>query len=115
MKRWLTIALSLTLLSCATKHPMAGQWKGIDAEGKEVVLFLSRDGKFEAMAKGENLTGTWVVDDKVEPNRIDLNFEGKKISSIAKVQGDNLMIEPVGSDGKLPTAFSAKATYYKRQ
>ncbi len=115
MKRWFAIALALTLLSCAKGHPMAGQWKGVDAEGQEVVLFLSRDGKFEAVAKGERLKGTWAVDDKVEPNRIDLDFEGKKISSIAKVQEDNLMIEPVGPDGKLPTVFSNKATYYKRQ
>lgn len=94
---------------------MVGQWKGLDADGKEVVLFLEQDGKFEAVAKGERVKGTWAIDDKVDPMRFVLNFEGKKVASIAKVQKDNLLIEPVGPEGKLPSTFSENATYYKRQ
>ena len=109
------LGLAALVIGCVRSHPMEGQWKGVDAEGKEVVLFLHREGKFEAVARGERVAGTWLVDEEVEPNRIDLNFEGKKVSSIAKVQADNLLIEPVGSDGKLPTSFSKKATYYTRQ
>jgi hypothetical protein len=103
------------LVSCATTHPLAGRWKGQDADGSEVVLFLEADGDLEAISKGDRLAGKWKVDQSVEPNRIDLIFETRTFSSILKIQGDSMLIEPVGDDGKLPTKFSDKATFYKRQ
>lgn len=108
------IALVL-LAGCAATHPLAGRWKGKDAEGHEVVLFLEADGDFEAIARGERLVGKWKVDQDAEPDRIDLTFETRSISSIMKVQGDSMLIEPVGDDGKAPTKFTDKATFYKRQ
>lgn len=116
MKR-LLLALACLLLvsSCMANHPLTGRWKGEDSEGGEVVLFLEDDGDFEAISKGERLVGKWSVDQKAEPNRIDLIFETRTISSIMKMQGDSLLIEPVGDDGKLPTKFTEKATFYKRQ
>ena len=108
------VALGLTA-GCAATHPMAGTWKGKDADGNEVVLFLESDGDFEAIAKGDRLTGTWKLDEKTDPDRIDLIFETRTITSIVKMQGDSLLIEPVGEDGKIPTKFSNKATFYKRQ
>lgn len=109
---WLCLLL---VMSCAATHPLAGRWKGEDADGGEVVLFLEADGDFEAISKGDRLTGKWKVDQTAEPNRIDFEFETRTISSIMKLQGDSLLIEPVGEDGKLPTKFSPKATFYKRQ
>jgi hypothetical protein len=106
---------TLMVCSCMATHPLAGRWKGEDAEGGEVVLFLEADGDFEAISKGERLVGKWKVDQTVEPNRIDLEFETRTFSSILKMQGDSLLIEPVGEDGKLPVKFSEKATFYKRQ
>lgn len=113
--RRLLLVLCLLTVSCAKTDPMLGQWKGLDPDGKEVVLFLSKSGSFEAIANRERVVGTWLIDKTVEPHRIELNFEGKKVSSIVKLQDDNLVIEPVGTDGKLPTSFSSKATYYQRQ
>lgn len=105
----------LLLLACADPHPMSGRWKGKDAKGQEVLLSLEEGGKFEAVSKGERLAGTWKVDSEAEPDRIDLIFESKTVSSIVKMQGDNLIIEPVGEDGKLPATFSKKASFYQRQ
>lgn len=110
-----TLVVLLLTAGCMATHPLAGRWKGKDAEGNEVVLFLEADGDFEAIAKGERLAGQWKVDQKAEPNRIDLTFETRTVSSIMKVQGDSMLIEPVGDDGKTPTKFTEKATFYKRQ
>lgn len=115
MRRLAFLLACLFCLSCAATHPMAGRWKGKDAEGGEVVLFLEPDGDLEAISQGERLVGKWKVDQTVEPNRIDLIFETRTISSILKIQGDSMLIEPVGEDGKLPTKFTDKATFYKRQ
>ncbi len=114
MRRLLLLLSLLMTVSCAKTDPMVGQWKGLDSNGKEVVLFLNKTGEFQAVANGERVTGTWRVDETVVPNLIELNFEGKKVSSIVKLQDDNLVIELVGPDGKLPTSFSSKATYYQR-
>lgn len=115
MRRFLLLVCLLVTVSCAKTDPMVGQWKGVDPDGKEVILFLHKTGEFQAVANGERVTGTWRIDETVVPGRIELNFEGKKVSSIVKLQDDNLVIEPVGSDGQLPTTFSPKATYYQRQ
>jgi hypothetical protein len=109
------LALCLLCCSCAATHPLAGRWLGKDAEGGEVMLFLQPNGQFEAIAKGERLVGQWKVDQTVEPNRIDLSFETRTFSSIMRVQGDSMLIEPVGEDGETPKEFSEKATYYQRQ
>lgn len=115
-QRLLLLALTALLAaSCATSQPLAGKWKGADAEGGEVVLFLNQNGDFEAVAKGERLKGKWKVDQEAEPDRIDLIFETSTFSSICKMQGDSLLIEPVGEDGKVPSKFTSKATQYERQ
>jgi hypothetical protein len=114
MKRLAILLLALLVASCAKPSPLSGRWKGEDASGHEVVLFLETDGGFEAISNGERLAGTWSVDEAAEPDRLDLVFEGRTLSSIIKLQGDNLLIESVGADGKLPTKFD-HATFYKRQ
>lgn len=115
MKRLALLVACLFLLACAADHPLAGRWEGKDAEGGQVVLFLNSSGDFEAISSGDRLVGKWKVDQTVTPNRIDLSFETRTISSIVKIQGDSMLIEPVGEDGKTPTEFTNKATFYKRQ
>lgn len=117
MLRRLLLLLVATLLTvgCQSKHSMAGQWKSEDDEGKEVVLFLNANQEFEAISHGERLRGTWRVAEDVTPNQIHLTFEeGRTVTSIVKRQGDSLLIEQVGEDGKVPSKFTDKATYYKR-
>lgn len=111
----LLLLLALVLGACVQSHPMAGSWKGKNADGQEVVLYLESDGRFEAISQGERLVGTWSVNQEVTPNQIALNFENRTVTSIVKMQGDNLLIEPVEEDGVTPTEFSKKATFYQRQ
>lgn len=94
---------------------MTGRWKGKDAQGQEVVLYLRTGGEFEAISKGDRISGQWKVDEKAEPQRIDLVFENRTVTSIVKLSGDSLLIEPVGEDGAVPGEFSKNATYYKRE
>lgn len=117
MKRALGLWLLLALLvaGCATRHPLAGRWKGKDPDGQEVVLFLRNSGEFEAISKGDRITGQWKLDEKADPQRIDLVFENRTITSIVKLSGEGLLIEPVGEDGKIPTQFSKNATFYERE
>lgn len=117
MKRVLASCLLLALLTagCATRHPLTGRWKGKDVGGYEVVLFLRDSGDFEAISKGDRITGKWILDEKADPQRIDLVFENRTVTSIVKLSGDGLLIEPVGEDGAVPTHFSKNATFYKRE
>lgn len=117
MKGVAFVLLVLTVVSsCAmVSSPLAGRWKGKDSSGGDVVLFLERNGSFEALSGGERLAGKWVLHDDTEPHRIDFIFETRTVSSILAVEGDRLIIEPVGNDGPPPTQFSDKATSYQRQ
>lgn len=117
MKRLLLLALSLALLAgCTSSHPLSGRWKTQDADGRESVLFFKSDGSFEAITKGETLTGKWTFREDTEPNQLELLFEeNRQIVTIAQLTGDQLLIEPRESDADMPKKFSDQAQKYRRQ
>lgn len=80
------------------------------------MLMILSTGRFEAVARGETLKGTWELNEDLEPARLTLSFdEGKPLVTIVKLQGDKLLIEPPGEEGAVPRSFSDKATVYLRQ
>lgn len=112
----LLLGLALCLAGCQSAHPIEGSWQGKDAEGHEATMYLYATGKFEALAKGESVDGTWVLNEELEPNRITLQVEGgESFTTIIKVQGDKMLLEPVAEEGAVPRAFSERATVYIRQ
>ena len=101
--------------ACSLQHPLVGRWKTSDAEGKESILYFKSDGSFQAMTGGENLPGTWTVDEEVDPQRLTLVFEQRTVVTIMKLNADHLLIEPSEQDQELPSTFSKKAQDYARQ
>ena len=117
MKRLLLLAISLALLAgCTSSHPLSGRWKTQDAKGNESVLFFKSDGSFEAITKGETLSGKWTLREDTQPNQLELLFEeNRKIVTIARLTGDQLLIEPRENEGDMPSKFSEQAQKYRRQ
>lgn len=114
--RLLLFALALLFVGCMAPHPIEGTWEGKDAQGHEAILYIRSEGQFEGMAKGESVKGTWKLNEEVEPQQITMNFEGgQPFVTIIKIQGDKMLIQPVTEEGKLPAAFSEKATVYVRK
>lgn len=117
MKRlaWLLL-LSLVFSACTVQHPLIGRWKTSDGKGAESVLVFKADGTFEAITGGEQLPGTWLFNEEIEPARLELEFEEqRKIVTIAKIEGDQLLLEHREKDQEMPTAFTDKAQKYRRQ
>lgn len=100
---------------CEQKHPLVGNWKTVDNSGKEALIFFHADHTFEAVGNGEKLPGQWVWRDDTDPPQIELNFEQKKIVTIAEIEGNQLLIEPRESKEDMPTQFSDKVQKYRRQ
>ncbi len=117
MKRLLVLSwLVLFLLACSEPHPILGSWQGKDADGHEATMYFEPDGKFEGMAKGESIKGTWELNEELQPARVTLKFEdGAPFITIIKLQGDKMLIEPLPTEGTVPREFSEKATVYIRQ
>lgn len=107
--------MGLLLGGCAEKHPLVGNWKTTDENGKEAFLFFHADNTFEAVGNGEKLPGQWAWTPESDPPQLELTFEQKKIITIAKLEGDQLLIEPRENQEELPKQFSAKAQKYRRQ
>ena len=113
----LLYALLVALLcgACSLQHPLVGRWKTSDKEGTESVLYFKDDGSFQALTGGENLPGTWSIDEEVDPQRLTLVFEQKTVVTIMKLNADHLLIEPSVADQELPSTFSKNAQDYSRQ
>ncbi len=111
-----TVALLLlTLVGCQTEHPIAGGWQGEDTEGNEVSLIFENSGRFRAFAPGEQLEGSWQADLESTPHRITFSFdEGLTTTTIFKLQGNNMLIEPVVEHDLVPEAFTQSATVYRK-
>lgn len=103
------------LAGCTQTHPLVGRWKTENAEGTESVLWFKSDGTFEALTRGETLPGKWIFNEEIEPKQLELVFEDKKVVTIAKLVGDQLLIEPREEDAELPTEFSNNVQKYRRQ
>jgi len=117
MRRFLLLALAVACLSgCVSTHPLIGRWKTVDNEGHEAALIFKPDQALEALSRGETLTGHWTFNEDTEPCRLELTFEEQSaIVTIAKLEGDQLLIEPREEDDELPTQFTSKAQKYRRQ
>jgi len=113
------IALLILLFfvaGCFSQHPLVGRWKTSDGKGQESFLYFKSDGTFEALSKGEKLTGQWIYDEEVTPHRLELTFEEqRKVITIAKLNVDQLLIEPREEEDEMPTKFSDKVQKFRRQ
>lgn len=87
----------------------------MDDQNKESIIYFHSDHKFDAIGKGEKLSGTWVIDEESTPNKVELNFEDRQVVTIYRLEGDQLLIEPREKDEEMPTKFSEKAQKYRRQ
>jgi hypothetical protein len=97
-------------------HPLVGRWKTQSGDGTESVLWFKSDGTFEALTKGETLSGKWVFHEEIEPKQIELIFEeDRKIITLAKLVGDQLLIEPREDGAEMPVEFSNDVQKYRRQ
>lgn len=105
----------LIFSGCAQKHPLVGNWTTVDQTGKESLLSFHADQTFEALGNGEKLSGQWLWRDETEPAQIELNFEQKKIVTIAKIQGNQLLIEPREGKDDMPSQFTDKVQKYQRR
>lgn len=116
MKRLAILLLLLFTVGCLNEHPLVGRWKTSDGKGQESVLYFKSDGTFEALSKGEKLTGKWVFDEEATPHRLELTFEEqRKVITIAKLNVDQLLIEPREEEEEMPTKFSDKVQKFRRQ
>ena len=111
----LLLACLLLVVGCNQKHPLIGSWKTVDAQGAESIIYFHADHNFDAIGKGEKLSGTWSIDEEQQPQRLELNFEDRKVVTIFRLEGDQLLIEPREKDQELATQFSEKAQKYRRQ
>lgn len=111
---WALFAL-LLLAGCNKADPLVGRWKTTTAEGTESILSFKSDGTFEGLTGGEKLVGKWVFRRESEPNQLELNFEARKVVTIAKLVNDQLLIEPRADGAALPSKFSDEAQRYLRQ
>ena len=103
------------LAGCTLSHPLVGRWKTQSSDGTESVLWFKSDGTFEAIAKGENLPGKWTFNEDTDPKQLELVFEDRTIVTIAKLNGDELLIEPREEEAEMPSSFSDDAQKYRRQ
>jgi hypothetical protein len=112
----LWILASLCLSGCVNTHPLVGLWKTVDGKGHESVLIFKNDQTFEARSRGETLPGTWKLNEDVQPNQLELVFEEPPtILTIAKLEGDQFLIEPREENAELPKQFTKNAQKYRRQ
>lgn len=113
----IAFGLAVTLLSgCSTQPSIVGHWKTKDAQGHDSSLFLSSDGKIEAISQGERLSGTWSITADTNPQEITFIFEARTVRSIVKLEGDILKIERASDDGKIPAHFNPDQTItYRRE
>lgn len=117
MKRLLPLLiLCVLMVGCVNNHPLLGRWKTVDTDNAESVLFFKPDNKLEVLSKGEKLTGTWSFKEDVQPNQLELIFEeNRRIATIARLEGDQLLIEPREDEAEMPTKFTENAQKYRRQ
>lgn len=116
MKRSSILFLALLLVvGCARTHPLVGNWSTVDQTGKESLLFFRADQTFEALGNGEKLSGKWAWNEDAAPPLLELSFEQKKITTIAEIQGDQLLIEPREGQDEMPRQFTEKVQRYRRQ
>lgn len=107
--------LLLFLVGCSLTHPLEGRWKTTSADGTESQLTFRSDGTFNALSKGEKLSGKWKYHEEPEPNQLELIFEDNRVLTIAKLIGDQLIIEPREQDAAMPADFTDAAQKYRRQ